>query len=140
MDYTKYMALDVGDKRIGIALTDYFKSMAFPFETYNRVSLQKDIEYILKVAKDNNVELIVCGLPYNFDGSESLQLNKTLKFIDELKSKTNLPVDSIDERFTTLSARRDLIDANVRRENRKKVIDKVAASYILEYYLQKNKK
>ena len=135
----KCIAFDIGDKRIGIAVSDPFGTMALPLETYFRKSFNKDIAYLCETAKKNYAEIIVCGLPLNFDGTKSEQTLKTESFVEELKKHTQIPIVFEDERFTTMEARRILIEGNVRREDRKSVIDKVAASYILEGYLQKQK-
>ncbi len=133
----KYMAFDIGDKRIGIAVSDPFCQMALPLETYYRKNFVKDLQYLAILAKERYVDVIVCGLPLNFDGSESEQTLKTKSFVEELKKYTNIPIVFEDERFTTLEARRILIEGNVSRKDRKDVIDKVAASYILEGYINK---
>lgn len=135
----KAIAFDIGDKRIGIAVSDPFGEFALPLETYHRKNFNKDIEYLVKVAKDRYADVIVCGLPLNFDGTKSEQTLKTESFVEELKKHTDIPVVFEDERFTTMEARRVLIEGNVRREDRKAVIDKVAASYILENYLLRRK-
>lgn len=135
----KCIAFDIGDKRIGIAVSDPFGEFALPLETYFRKNFNKDIEYLCKIAKDRFVDVIVCGLPLNFDGTKSEQTLKTESFVEELKKHTDIPIVFEDERFTTLEARRVLIEGNVRREDRKSVIDKVAASYILENYLLRRK-
>ena len=135
----KCIAFDIGDKRIGIAVSDPFGTMALPLETYFRKNFNKDIAYLCETAKKNYAEIIVCGLPLNFDGTKSEQTLKTESFVEELKKHTQIPIVFEDERFTTMEARRILIEGNVRREDRKSVIDKVAASYILEGYLQKQK-
>ncbi len=135
----KAIAFDIGDKRIGIAVSDPFGEFALPLETYHRKNFNKDIEYLVKVAKNRYAEVIVCGLPLNFDGTKSEQTLKTESFVEELKKHTDIPVVFEDERFTTMEARRVLIEGNVRREDRKAVIDKVAASYILENYLLRRK-
>ncbi|MBO5713216.1 MAG: Holliday junction resolvase RuvX, partial [Clostridia bacterium] len=134
-----YIAFDIGDKRIGIAVSDPFMQMALPYETYFRKNFKKDVEYLCNLASSRNATTIVCGLPVNFDGSESEQTAKTLSFIEELKKNTNIPIVTEDERFTTLEARRVLLEADVRRADRKTVIDKIAASYILEGYMNKIK-
>ena len=137
----KYMAFDIGDKRIGIAVSDPFCQMALPLETYYRKNFVKDLQYLANLAKERYVDFIVCGLPLNFDGSESEQTLKTKSFVEELKKYTTIPIVFEDERFTTLEARRVLIEGNVSRKDRKSVIDKIAASYILEGYINKvNKK
>ena len=135
----KAIAFDIGDKRIGVAVSDPFGEFALPLETYHRKNFNKDIEYLVKLAKDRFVDIIVCGLPLNFDGTKSEQTLKTESFVEELKKHTDIPIVFEDERFTTLEARRVLIEGNVRREARKSVIDKVAASYILENYLLRRK-
>ena len=138
----KYIAFDIGDRRIGIAVSDPFCEMALPLETYHRKNFIKDLEYLSKIAKDRYADVIVCGLPLNFDGSHSEQTEKTLSFVEELKKHVDIPIVLEDERFTTKQARNVLLEADMRRADRKDVIDKVAASYILETYMlkEKNKK
>lgn len=135
----KCICFDIGDKRIGVAVSDPFGEMALPLETYYRKNFNKDLEYLAHLAESRYAEVIVCGLPLNFDGSRSEQTEKTESFIQELKKKTNIPIVTEDERFTTLEARRILIEGDVKRQDRKAVIDKIAASYILETYLLKLK-
>ncbi len=134
------IAFDIGDKRIGVAATDALGMMALPVETYFRKNTERDVKYLAELAKKRNAELIVCGMPVNFDGSESVQTVKTQKFIELLKEQTDIPIELEDERFTTMEARRVLIEADVSREKRKQVIDKLAATYILEGYLNRTKK
>lgn len=132
----RVMALDVGNVRIGIALSDLMGIIANPLETYTRKgNIVVDAQYIADLAKQKEVSLFVSGLPLSLQGGENEQTQKTREFIDELKKHTDIPVQYMDERFTTLSAERVLIEGNVRRENRKKVIDKVAATIILQNYL-----
>ena len=133
----KCICFDIGDKRIGVAVSDPFGQMALPLETYYRKYFNKDLECLAKLAESRYAEVIVCGLPLNFDGSRSEQTDKTESFIEELKKKTKIPIVTEDERFTTLEARRVLLEADVRRQDRKAVIDKIAASYILETYLNR---
>ena len=133
------IAFDIVDKRIGIAVSDPFMQMALPYETYHRKNFKTDIQYLVNLAKQRGATTIVCGLPLNFDGSRSEQTEKTESFINELKLNTDIPIVTEDERFTTMEARRLLIEADMRRADRKSVIDKVAASYILEAYMNKIK-
>lgn len=133
------IAFDIGDKRIGIAVSDPFMQMALPYETYHRKNFKTDIQYLVNLAKQRGATTIVCGLPLNFDGSRSEQTEKTESFINELKLNTVIPIVTEDERFTTMEARRLLLEADMRRADRKFVIDKVAASYILEAYMNKIK-
>ncbi|MBQ8433761.1 MAG: Holliday junction resolvase RuvX [Clostridia bacterium] len=129
----RVMALDVGNVRIGIAVSDLMGIIANPLETYTRKgNLTVDAQYIANLAKQREVSLFVSGLPLSLSGGENEQTLKTREFIEELQKHTDIPVKFLDERFTTLSAERVLIQGNVRRENRKKVIDKVAATIILQ--------
>lgn len=136
----RVMALDVGDVRIGIAVSDLMGIIANPLETYTRKGdLETDAKYIADLAKSKEVTLFVSGLPLGLNGQENVQTGKTREFIDKLKEVCDIPVEYLDERFTTLSAERVLIEGNVRRENRKKVIDKVAATIILQNYLDRKR-
>lgn len=134
------MSLDVGDVRIGIAVSDLMGVIANPLETYTRKgNLEVDAKYIVDLAKSKDVSLFISGLPLGLNGQENEQTTKTRLFIDELTRQCDIPVKYMDERFTTLSAERVLIQGNVRRENRKKVIDKVAATIILQNYLDQKR-
>ena len=132
--------MDVGNVRIGIAVSDAMGIIANPLETYTRKGdIVKDVNYIVNLAKSKEVQLFVSGMPLDLKGRETEQAQKTREFVDALKVACDIPVEYLDERFTTLSAERVLIDANVRREDRKKVIDKVAATIILQNYLDKKR-
>lgn len=134
------MSLDVGDVRIGIAVSDLMGVIANPLETYTRKgNLEVDAKYIVDLAKSKEVSLFISGLPLGLNGQENEQTTKTRLFIHELTRQCDIPVKYMDERFTTLSAERVLIQGNVRRENRKKVIDKVAATIILQNYLDQKR-
>ena len=108
--------------------------------TYHRKNLKTDLAALKKLIEEKRATAIVCGLPVNFDGSESVQTAKTREFIEQLKALTEIPIETQDERFSTLQSRRLLLEADMRREKRKDVIDKIAASYILEDYLAKKKR
>ena len=131
----RIMGLDVGDVRIGIALTDLLQTIASPFESYRRKGFLKDIDHILALAKEKEVGLIVSGLPLSMDGSENAQCAKVREFMDALAARTEIEVVFSDERFTTVSAEELLISADVSREGRRKVVDKIAAAIILESWL-----
>ena len=133
----RYICLDIGDKRIGVAVSDPLGSMALPYETYHRKNFNEDLKYLANLAKTRGADVIVCGMPVNFDGTKSEQTQKTQSFIDELKKITDIPIDLQDERFTTREAQRILIGENMRRDKRKTVVDAVAASFILEDYMSK---
>ncbi len=133
----KYICLDIGDKRIGIAVSDPLGSMALPYDTLHRKNFSEDLKKICEIAKSRGADVIVCGLPVNFDGSKSEQTLKTETFIEELKKITDIPIEIQDERFTTREAHRVLISENMRRDKRKMHVDAVAASFILEDYMRK---
>lgn len=131
------IALDVGDVRIGVAVSDLLGITANPRETYVRKKndVDADIAYFCEYAKREEADAFVLGLPKNMDGTEGPRAEVTRQFGDMLEKASGIPVYYQDERFTTVSAERMLIDADVRREKRKKVIDKVAATIILQAYL-----
>lgn len=131
----RIMALDVGDARIGIAVSDPLKIVANPLSTLFRKKTDEDFEEIARIAKEHEAELIVCGLPRSMNNEENPQTQKTRDFVEKLKNYVSIPIKFFDERLTTVSAERALIEGGVRRENRKNVIDKVAATMILQNYL-----
>lgn len=137
----RYVAFDIGDKRIGVAISDPFNTYALPSETYFRKGFKEDVSQIASIAKSKGATLIICGLPVNFDGSEAIQTEKTRRFIEALKEETSIPVVCEDERFTTQMAHEVLISEGMRREKRKNYVDALAAANILDGYLAKiNKK
>ncbi len=128
--------MDVGDVRIGLAVSDLMGIIANPLETYVRKSFVKDIDYIVNLAKEMEVDTIVSGLPKNLNNQDSLQTQKVREFVEKLEEAWGKNVVFVDERFTTASAQRVLLEGNVRRGDRKKVVDKVAATIILQTYLE----
>ncbi len=133
------IALDVGDVRIGVAVSDLLGITANPRETYVRKKgdVNADVAYFCEYAKRENAEKFVLGLPINMDGTEGPRAKVTREFGDLLGKASGLEIAYQDERLTTVSAERMLIDADVRREKRKQVIDKVAATIILQAYLDR---
>ena len=129
------MGLDIGDKTIGVAVSDIMGLTAQGVTTIKRVGKKKDIEEIKKIISERQVNKIVSGLPKNMNGTIGTQGEKVQKFCELLKQETNLPIEFWDERLSTVAAERSLIEGNVRRENRKKVIDMLAAVIILQGYL-----
>ena len=135
------IALDIGDVRIGVAVSDLLGITANPRETYLRKKgdVNADIAYFCEYAKREDADAFVLGLPKNMDGTEGERARITREFGDMLTEASGLPVYYQDERLTTVSAERMLIDADVRRDKRKQVIDKVAATIILQSYLDSRK-
>ncbi len=137
----RFLCLDIGNKRIGIAVSDPFNSYSLPVETYNRKNLKTDLEKIESLVKEKGATALVCGLPVNFDGTPSIQTERAKFFIDRLKEKLNVEIFEVDERCTTCEAEDTLIEQGKSREERKKFVDSLAAASILQGFLNdKNKK
>lgn len=136
----RYIGLDVGDRRIGIALSDETGMIAGALETYHRKQLQMDIDYIANVCRTHAVQEIVCGLPLHLDGREGEQAQKTRSFMNYLSTVIDLPAHFVDERGTTKRAQGVLLEANMRRNRRKQNIDKLAAVIILQDFLDRTYK
>ncbi len=134
----RIMALDYGTVRIGIALSDLTQFIANGYENYQRTSLKNDINHLKQIINDNKVGKIVVGLPLNMDGSESGQTLKTKEFIEVLRNEiSNIPIEVLDERLTSMVAEKLLISADISRAKRKQVIDKMSATIILQDYLDR---
>lgn len=129
------MALDVGDKTIGVAISDLMGWTAQGLETIRRTSNKADINRIIEIINEKEINEIVIGLPKNMNGTIGPQGEKVMKFIDKLNKKIDIKISLWDERLTTVAAEKMLISADVSRKKRKTVIDKVAAVYILQSYL-----
>lgn len=138
-DVERFLCLDIGDKRIGVAVSDPFNTYALPVETYHRKNLKTDLESIVRYFKEKSATALVCGLPVNFDGSPSVQTRKAEYFIERLKEEINAPVYTVDERCTTCEAENTLIEQGKSREERKKFVDSLAAASILEGFLNGRK-
>lgn len=138
----RYMALDVGDRTIGVAISDPLFIMAEGHSTIFRESIEKDLESLKKIIISENIIKIVVGLPKNMNNTIGPQGEKVLTFVEDLKNNLlendfDIEIVMQDERLTTVSAERILIEGNMSRKKRKKVIDKVAATYILQGYLDR---
>ena len=135
----KILGLDVGDVWIGVAISDALLLTAQPLMTIKRESNKIAYEKIHEIIIKNNVEKVVVGLPKNMNNTIGPQSEKVIKFAEKLKNKFKIEIEYVDERMTTLMAEQVLIEGSVRRENRKKYIDKIAATYILQSYLDRLK-
>lgn len=131
----RILGLDVGDKTIGVAVSDPLGFTAQGVTTIKRESNKKDYEAIENLIREYNASKVVVGMPKNMNNTIGPQGEKVIKFAEKMKNKFKIELIYIDERMTTMSAERILIEGDVRRENRKKYIDKVAATYILQTYL-----
>lgn len=139
MQYKRIMGLDIGDKTIGVSVSDLMGITAQPIKTIKRVSKKKDIEELKNIIKEKEVTKIVSGLPKNMNGTLGSQGEKVIKFCELLESETNMKVEYWDERLSTVYAERSLIEGDISRSKRKKVIDMLAAVVILQGYLDRNR-
>lgn len=134
----RYLGLDVGEKTIGVAVSDPLGLTAQGVTTIKRVSKKEDYDKVKEYIDTYNVEAVVVGLPYNMNGTLGPSGEMAQKFGEKLKNKYKIDIIYQDERMTSMSAERVLIEGNVRRENRKQYIDKVAAVFILQSFLDSN--
>lgn len=131
----RIIGLDVGDKTIGVALSDALGWTAQGLEVIRRGELEKDLNRLREIIKEYEVGEIVVGLPKNMNGTLGERAEKTMDFGKVLQDSFNLPIKFWDERLSTVEAERILLQGDVSRAKRKKVIDKMAASVILQSYL-----
>lgn len=131
----RHLCIDLGDVRIGLATSDSMGICATGLETYRRVAPDKDLEYIADIVKRENIGKVVIGLPVNMDGTSGERVEKARAFGDALKPLVSAEIAYQDERLSTVAGERMLIEAGMRRDKRKKVIDKIAATIILQTYL-----
>lgn len=132
------LGLDVGDRRIGIAVSDETRLIATPHSVYTRVGWGPDTRHILQLYHEMQCDLIVSGLPRNMDGTIGFQAEKVKQFMGKV-AEAGLPVVFQDERLSTVSAHEALIEGGMKREDRKGVVDKVAAAVILQQWLDENR-
>jgi putative Holliday junction resolvase len=130
------MALDVGDARIGLALSDPLGILARPLQILTRTNLKADIQTILDIIRDTAVSRIIVGIPINMDGTSGGQAQKTQQFVNELRLHTALPIEFKDERLTTVEAKNILRSS--RKTDRKTRYDAAAAALILQSYLDEH--
>ncbi|MEG6616069.1 Holliday junction resolvase RuvX [Peptococcaceae bacterium 1198_IL3148] len=133
----RIMGLDVGDRTIGVALSDLMGWTAQGLEVIRRSDEKKDIDRLAEIIQQYEVDRIVVGLPKNMNGTIGPQAEKVQAFTEAMQQTIDLPVEFWDERLTTVAAERLLIGADVSRGKRKKVIDKMAATFILQGYLDR---
>lgn len=134
---TPLMGLDLGTKTIGVAVSDRLLSVATPLETVKRKKFGIDAARLLEIAKDRQIGGIILGLPRNMDGSEGPRAQSTRAFARNLSQLTELPIGYWDERLSTVAAERALLEADTSRAKRAERIDNVAASFILQGFLDR---
>lgn len=131
----RIMGLDVGDATIGVAVSDPLGITAQGITTVRRKYMEYDIQMLKDICSEYNVDTIVCGLPKNMNGTLGPQCEKVLSFSEILKQNLKLPVKMWDERLTTVAANKAMLEADLSRKRRKQIVDKIAAIYILQGYL-----
>jgi len=139
----RVMGLDYGSKTVGVAVSDPFGWTAQGVETIVRKEenkLRQTLARIEALVQEYEVEKIVLGFPKNMNSTLGERAQKTLEFKEKLEKRIGLPIIMWDERLTTVEAERTLIESNVRREDRKKYVDKIAAVFILQGYLDSQSK
>jgi len=135
----KIIALDVGNKTIGVAVCDGLEISARPVTTIRRKGeLESEVQELQDIIKKENVEKVVVGLPLNMDGSEGEQAKLTKEFVEQIKEFIKLPFEFTDERLTTFAAEERLVGKGMKKSNMKSVIDQEAAAVILQSYLNKS--
>ena len=133
----RIVALDIGDVRIGVAVSDPTRTVASPVEVITRVGWGPDTRAIKAICDRYETALVVSGLPLNMDGSEGFQAQKVRNLCAQLE-KTGLTVFFQDERLSTVAAEDALLEGNLSRKERKGIVDKIAAAVILEQWLKEN--
>jgi len=133
------LGLDFGDKTIGVAVSDKSKTIASPIITIKRKGVLKDIEELLSILKEYDVGGIILGLPLSLDGSENERTEKVRKFAQELKKCKDIKIAFQDERYSSDVIYKELRKNSISKEKIKKKIDQMAASYILQGFLDNAK-
>ncbi len=134
---SRLIGLDLGTKTIGLALSDLGRGIASPMDTIRRKKFTLDAEKLLSVCASQEVGGIVLGLPLNMDGSEGPRVQATKAFARNLSQKTDLPITYWDERLSTAAVTRTLLEADSSRAKRADVVDKMAAAFILQGFLDR---
>ncbi len=129
------LALDVGDRRIGVAISNETRTMAVPHAVVERQNREDDLNRLCDMVRETEAKMLVVGLPLNMDGTEGPKAHQIRRLISHLKGRLEIPVTTWDERLTTVAAEKMLVERGMRRKKRKGVIDTVAAQLILQNFL-----
>jgi len=133
----RLLGIDLGEKTIGLALSDTSRTVATPMQTLRRGKFSADADALAKIVAEQNVGGIVIGLPLNMDGSDGPAAQSARAFGRNLAGRLNLPIAFWDERLSTVAVTRTLLDADASRRRRSEVVDKMAAAYILQGALER---
>lgn len=132
----KFLGCDVGEKTIGLAISDKNKMIATPLKVMRRTQWKKDAPLLLKLLQEEHIGGIVVGFPLNMNGTEGPRCQSTRQFVANLLALHDLPICLWDERLSTSAVTRTLLEADVSRQKRADVVDKMAAAYILQGFLE----
>ena len=135
----RLLSIDLGEKTIGLALSDPERIIASPLVTLHRTRFSKDVETLRALMDEHGIGAIVIGLPLNMDGSEGPRCQSVCQFADNLLEKMDVPIAFWDERLSTVAVTRTLLEADMSRKRRGEVVDKMAAAYILQGALDRMK-
>jgi len=137
----KFLGLDIGDRRIGLAISDDLNLTAQGLDTISRKGIKKDVKKIKDIIKEKNIETLVVGMPFRTDNNTGQMKSQQGKKIDiviqQLRKQIDIPIVLQDERFTTKESERILAEANIKKEQHKKIKDKISAQLILQTFLDK---
>ena len=136
----RLLALDYGQKRIGLALSDPLQMFAKPFDTLPNTTFENIVDALSKIVREQEVESIIVGIPWSLEGNPTAKTNETLEFIAGLQGQLSIPVIGSDERFTTSDANELLKEMGYSWKQARQVIDMMAACLILKRYLEKREK
>lgn len=132
---TRLLGLDVGDTTIGLALSDVMRTIASPFETIERTKFTKDMEKLSGIIEKQKIGGLIIGYPVNMDGSLGPRTQSTRTFVSNMSKTVKLPMLLWDERMSTMAVERTMLEADLSRERRAQLVDKLAASYMLQGFL-----
>ena|SRR3989338_5937204 len=131
----RILALDFGEKRIGVAVSDPLNIIAQSIGTIERKGIKNDLKKVGELVEEYGARKIIVGLPLNMDGTEGKSANRAIAFVKELKKEVQVEVEMLDERLTTAQGERVFLEADMSRKRRKQNLDKIAAQLILQNYL-----
>lgn len=133
----RLLGLDVGEKTIGLALSDVGRMIATPYKTIERSKFSKDAEALLSVIQEHKIGGLVIGYPLNMDGTEGPRCQSIRQFVRNLEAKVTLPMLFADERMSTMNVTTAMLEADLSRKRRAELVDKMAASYLLQGVLDR---
>jgi len=131
----RILALDFGEKRIGVAVSDALNIIAQAVGTIERRGIKNDLKKIHELMREYDANRLIVGLPLNMNGTKGKSADFAIDFVNKIKKEIRIEVEMIDERLTTAQGERILLEADVSRKNRRKNLDKIAAQLILQNYL-----